>query len=97
MRSSPRPTTVPAEYAPFFIRPIVPKVPICFLAPTASYLAYANSLDAFYSAALEAIRASTPILQEVDIEVHKNDLEFGLSTYDTHRDGAGGEHRAIAP
>ena len=77
------------EYAPFFVRPVVPKASICFLAPTASYLAYANTQGAFHSAQLQAITASTPILQEVDIEVHKNDVEFGLSTYDTHNDGAG--------
>lgn len=77
------------EYAPFFVRPITPQASICFLAPTASYLAYANTQGAFRSAALQSITASTPILQEVDIEVHKNDVEFGLSTYDTHNDGAG--------
>jgi N,N-dimethylformamidase len=77
------------EYAPFFVRPTAPKASICFLAPTASYLAYANIQSAFDSALLQSITASTPILQEVDVEVYKNGVEFGLSTYDTHNDGAG--------
>ena len=57
--------------------------------PTASYLAYANTQSAFDGALLQSITASTPIMQELDIEVYKNDVEFGLSTYDTHNDGAG--------
>jgi N,N-dimethylformamidase len=77
------------EYAPFFVRAATPKAPICLLIPTASYLAYANILTAFDAAALQSITASTPIMQECDIEVYENDAEFGLSTYDVHNDGAG--------
>ncbi|MFO1056201.1 MAG: DUF6605 domain-containing protein [Dongiaceae bacterium] len=77
------------EYTPFFVRPAAPKAAICFLVPTASYLAYANAGIAFDAALDQAITASTPIFQEIDIEVYKNGHEFGLSTYDSHDDGAG--------
>jgi N,N-dimethylformamidase len=77
------------EFVPFFVRAVQPKAPICLLIPTASYLAYANIGTAFDAALLQSITASTPIFQEVDVEVYKNDVEFGLSTYDVHDDGAG--------
>jgi N,N-dimethylformamidase len=77
------------EYAPFFVRPGAPRAAICLLVPTASYLAYANAGIAFDAALDQAITASTPIFQEIDIEVYKNNHEFGLSTYDSHDDGAG--------
>ena len=77
------------EYAPFFVRAATPKAPVCLLVPTASYLAYANMQAAFDAALQQAITASTPILQDIDIEVYKSNVEFGLSTYDLHDDGAG--------
>ena len=78
------------EYTPFFVRPTdARRAAICLLIPTASYLAYANIGSAFDGASLQAITAETPIFQEIDIEVYKNDVEFGLSTYDQHNDGAG--------
>jgi N,N-dimethylformamidase len=80
---------VAEEYAPFFVRAATPRAPIALLIPTASYLAYANSQTPFDSDLLQSITASTPIFQEVDIEVYENDVEFGLSTYDLHNDGGG--------
>ena len=77
------------EYTPFFVRPSAPKAPLCLLIPTASYLAYANAGFGFDAALQQGISASTTILQEIDVEVYKNDVEFGLSTYDAHTDGAG--------
>jgi N,N-dimethylformamidase beta subunit-like, C-terminal/Concanavalin A-like lectin/glucanases superfamily len=77
------------EYTPFFVRAATPKTPVCLLIPTASYLAYANIGTAFDGALLQSITASTPIFQELDVDVYKNDVEFGLSTYDVHNDGAG--------
>ena len=77
------------EYTPFFVRPSAPKASLCLLIPTASYLAYANIGTAFDGALLQAITAETPVFQELDLEVYKNDVEFGLSTYDVHSDGAG--------
>jgi N,N-dimethylformamidase len=77
------------EYTPFFVRPSAPKASMCLLIPTASYLAYANIGVGFDAALQQGISASTTILQEIDVEVYKNDVEFGLSTYDSHNDGAG--------
>ena len=82
-------TGLAEEYTPFFVRAAQPRGGVCLLMPTASYLAYANGTSAFDSFALQSITGSTPVLQEVDVEVYKNDVEFGLSTYDTHNDGAG--------
>jgi N,N-dimethylformamidase len=77
------------EYTPFFVRAATPRAKLCLLMPTASYLAYANGASAFDAFALQSITALTPILQEVDVEAYRNDVEFGLSTYDAHNDGAG--------
>jgi N,N-dimethylformamidase len=77
------------EYTPFVVRPSTPKAKLCLVIPTASYLAYANTVTSFDATLLQAITASTPIFVEGDIEIYKNDVEFGLSTYDSHNDGAG--------
>jgi N,N-dimethylformamidase len=77
------------EYTPFVVRPAAPKAALCLVIPTASYLAYANIGTAFDGALLQSITAETPIFQEVDVEAYKNNVEFGLSTYDSHDDGAG--------
>ena len=82
-------TGLAEEYTPFIVRPTKPRAPICLLVPTASYLAYANCQTPFDGDFLQSITAATPIFQEVDIEVYKNDIEFGLSTYDLHNDGGG--------
>jgi N,N-dimethylformamidase len=80
---------VAEEYLPFFVRPATPRASICLLVPTASYLAYANALIEFDAELGQAITAVTPVLQDVDIEVYRRGVEFGLSTYDHHNDGAG--------
>ncbi|MGH7154163.1 MAG: N,N-dimethylformamidase beta subunit family domain-containing protein, partial [Acetobacteraceae bacterium] len=77
------------EYLPFFVRAARPRAPICLLIPTASYLAYANAQISFEADLGQAITAVTPILQDVDVEVQKDGVSFGLSTYDHHTDGAG--------
>jgi N,N-dimethylformamidase len=77
------------EYTPFFVRAAVPKAGVCLLIPTASYLAYANHIGPLDSAGSQAVTGIVSILQETDIESYKNDIEFGLSTYDLHDDGAG--------
>lgn len=77
------------EHVVFFVRPAQPKAAICMLMPTASYLAYANAQLAFEVPMAQAITAVVPIFTEAEIDYQKNGLEFGLSTYDHHRDGAG--------
>jgi N,N-dimethylformamidase len=82
-------TGLAEEYTPFFVRAATPRGGVCLLMPTASYLAYANSTNSFDATLLQAVTGATPVLQEVDVEAYKNDVEFGLSTYDAHADGAG--------
>ncbi|MFO1035713.1 MAG: DUF6605 domain-containing protein [Geminicoccaceae bacterium] len=76
------------EYIVFFVRPAVPKAKIAFLAPTASYLAYANERLSFDAQIAQPITGQTPIVSAVDVEMYLTP-DFGLSTYDTHADGAG--------
>lgn len=77
------------EYLPFFVRPPTPQAAICMLMPTASYLAYGNAQLAFEVPFAQAITAVVPVFTEAEIDYQKNGLEFGLSTYEHHRDGAG--------
>jgi N,N-dimethylformamidase len=76
------------EYLVFFVRAKMPKAPIALLIPTASYLAYANDHLTFDAQMAQPIVGQTPIVSDIDIEVYQSP-EFGLSTYDHHRDGAG--------
>jgi N,N-dimethylformamidase len=76
------------EYLVFFVRAATPRAPICFVVPTASYLAYANERLSFDAQIAQPITGQTPIVSPVDIEMYQS-REFGLSTYDVHSDGAG--------
>ena len=77
------------EYLPFFVRPRTPHARICMLMPTASYLGYANAQLSFEVSLAQAITATVAVMSDVEIDYQKDGLEFGLSTYDHHRDGAG--------
>ncbi len=77
------------EHLPFVIRSAQATAPICFVVPTASYLAYANSQLGMDAEIGQAITAVTPTLQAVDVEFYATGLEYGLSTYDHHASGAG--------
>ncbi|MFO1058248.1 MAG: DUF6605 domain-containing protein [Dongiaceae bacterium] len=78
------------DYIPFFVRPPrgTTTAPLAFLASTATYMAYGNNHTAFDAELREMGRGEL-------IKLHKDDLflnehrEFGLATYDTHRDGSG--------
>jgi N,N-dimethylformamidase len=78
------------DYIPFFVRPPrgTATAPLAFLASTATYMAYGNNHTAFDAELREMGRGEL-------IKLHKDDLflnehrEFGLATYDTHRDGSG--------
>jgi N,N-dimethylformamidase len=76
------------EYIVFFVRPKTPIGRICFLAPTASYLAYANEHLGFDAPIVQPMSGQTPILAEIDIEMYKNP-EFGHGCYDSWADGQG--------
>src|SRR6185436_738090 len=82
------------EYLPFYVRPTPQsKNKVLFLAPTNTYLAYANEHlgygergEAHQKRMRDKIR-----LNETDIFVHTHP-ELGLSIYDRHADGSGVMH-----
>lgn len=77
------------DYIPFFVRPTGrSEARIAFLAPTATYMAYANEHLAFDSSIGQAIMGRTMIVQSEDIYTYEHP-ELGLSTYDLHSDGSG--------
>ncbi len=76
------------DRVPFFVRPAQRDAPVLVLVPTASYLAYANDHPATDGSFSEAIAGATPVLYDDDLLMHEH-REWGLSCYDSHRDGTG--------
>lgn len=76
------------EYVVFFVRPAKPTAKLCFLVPTASYLAYANEGLSFDAHIIQPMTGQPPVISDIDIETYE-DRDFGLSTYDSYEDGAG--------
>ncbi len=77
------------DYVPFYVRPRREEEKrICFLAPTASYMAYANDHVTLWAPLAQLFVARAPVLQEGNIVLSQH-REFGLSTYDVHSDGSG--------
>lgn len=77
------------EYVPFYVRAIRGnEKKICFLAPTASYMAYANDHVSLEAPLAQVLIGRTPVLQTGHITLSER-RELGLSTYDSHRDGYG--------
>ena len=76
------------EHVVFFVRPARPKAKLCFLVPTASYLAYANEKLSFDAQIIQPMTGQPPIISDVDIETYEH-RDFGLSTYDRYVDGGG--------
>lgn len=77
------------DYVPVYVRPRKGhEKKILFLAPTASYMAYANDHVALDVPLAQLMVARVPVMQEANITLSR-EREFGLSTYDTHSDGSG--------
>jgi len=78
------------DYVPFFVLPPRGKATadILFLAPTASYLAYANDRLVSEVPVAQAIIGHTSVVDEIDFYVCAHP-EVGLSMYDHHDDGSG--------
>jgi N,N-dimethylformamidase len=77
------------DYIPFYVLPVRgSEKKICFLAPTASYMAYANDQVSLEAPLAQLFVARTPVLQENNIVLSAH-RELGLSTYDAHTDGSG--------
>ena len=78
------------HHLPFYARAerSGPAADIAFLAPTATYMAYANIITLNFDPSSEAIGGGLPVFNEGDL-LHLERPELGLSTYDHHRDGSG--------
>ena len=77
------------DYIPFYVRPLRGKESrIALLAPTASYMAYANDHLTTNSSVAQLMIARNPVMQRQDLFLAQH-REYGLSTYDTHSDGSG--------
>lgn len=78
------------QHIPFFVRPRanMATAKILFLAPTASYLAYANFHAHFDAWPQQPIVGRTPVIGQHDIFLYEHP-EYGLSCYDLHSDGSG--------
>jgi N,N-dimethylformamidase len=81
------------EYIPFYVRPRrgAPTADIAFLAPTLTYMAYANERMYWNVGYLEKRARVTPLETEPpDIDRYMAEhRELGLSLYDVHSDGSG--------
>lgn len=79
------------DYIPFFVLPPrgTATAKALVLASTLSYLAYANEQIMHKADIGQAVAGHTPVLNENDVELHKNLGYYGLSTYDGHIDGRG--------
>jgi N,N-dimethylformamidase beta subunit-like protein/concanavalin A-like lectin/glucanase superfamily protein len=81
------------EYIPFYVR--TPRdtaiAPVAFLAPTLTYMAYANERMYWSEGYLEKRSRVTPLTTEPpDIDLFMAEhRELGLSLYDVHSDGSG--------
>ena len=75
---------------PFFVSSEAgkPGSKVLFLAPTATYLAYANTHIKFDSANTENLYEAPMVLSEDELYLNEH-RELGLSLYDTHSDGSG--------
>jgi len=76
------------EYIVFVVRSMQPKAKLCFLVPTASYLAYGNESLSFNADIIQPMTGQPPVVTDIDVETYEHG-EYGLSTYDTFEDGAG--------
>lgn len=77
------------DFIPFYVRPKKGKeAKIAFLAPTASYMAYANDHLTTDVPAAQLMVARVPVIHATDLFLSEH-REYGLSTYDTHSDGSG--------
>lgn len=81
------------EYIPFYVRPKsgAAQAPIAFLAPTLTYLAYANERMYWNAGYSQKRPLLTPLKTEPpDIDQYMAEhRELGLSLYDVHSDGSG--------
>jgi len=81
-------------YLPFFVRPPRPRSagrdrpPVVFLAPTCSYLAYANHGEHITARGVERVMGRLLEFGHADLWMYEHP-EIGGSLYDAHADGSG--------
>ena len=77
------------DYIPFYVRPPRGKATakIAYLAPTTTYMAYANGLPMWNQAWAEADIDRLVVIEEWERHLALN-REFGVSMYDVHSDGS---------
>ena len=77
------------DYIPFFVRPSAPSAPIAFLAPTFSYLAYANERTHAQPWMVWDHASDRPLsLSRQDAYTAAHGHVLGCSVYDVHTDGS---------
>ena len=78
------------EYIPFAVRAPrgAPTAKICFLLPTASYMAYANTNMSTNMGAAQILAGRLTVLNEKNLQRSEH-REYGTSLYDSHIDGSG--------
>ncbi|MGW3469480.1 N,N-dimethylformamidase beta subunit family domain-containing protein [Saccharopolyspora sp. NPDC000995] len=78
------------DYVPFVVRAKKPKqgARLLFVAPTASYLAYANEHMATDGQLTQLLTDKLHLFDDNDLFLAEH-REYGSSTYDTHSDGSG--------
>ncbi|KPG02221.1 N,N-dimethylformamidase [Rhodopseudomonas sp. AAP120] len=81
-------TGIAEEYIVFVVRPAKPNGKLCFLVPTASYLAYGNESLSFDAHIIQPMTGQPPVVTDLDVETYEH-REYGLSTYDHYEDDAG--------
>lgn len=80
--------SIAEEYIVFVVRAAKPGGQLCFLVPTASYLAYGNESLSFDAHIVQPMTGQPPVVTDLDVETYEH-REYGLSTYDSYEDGAG--------
>ena len=70
---------------PLFVRPVDEGADVLFVAPTNTYLAYAN--DHFAASDMSAIMGHERVVSDDETFINAHP-EFGLSCYDRHKDGS---------
>jgi N,N-dimethylformamidase len=80
--------SIAEEYIVFVVRAAKPGGKLCFLVPTASYLAYGNESLSFDAHIVQPMTGQPPVITDLDVETYEH-REYGLSTYDHYEDGGG--------
>ncbi len=83
-------TETDEDFMPFCVKPPLGKAgaKICFLMPTASYMAYANEHMPTNATLAEMLTGQLAVLYPHDVFLNEH-REYGASNYDTHSDGSG--------